>query len=163
MVWLWENSLWSYTTRSRINASYAWWREHTVHICFLFTVPSSGELWVSEPQYRFSWTITYSDWLCVRQILRLCFSGEEKNWKEVFEDQNFCTKGIYRPVRQIRPGSGQLWCEQSSEKQRESVLLAGGACLWEGQGWRQFYGFKLFQKAFWDFSFGDLRLWLWSR
>lgn len=101
----------------------------------------------------------------VCHIWRLCFSGEEKNWEEAFEDQNFCTKGICRPVRQIRPGSRQLWCEQSSEEQRKLpsdwwCVSVGGTGL-EAILWLWISPGIII--IILDFSFGDLRLWLWSK
>lgn len=79
--------------------------------------------------------------------------GEEKNWEEeAFKDQNPCPKGIYISVRQKRQGSKQLWCEWLYEKQRESLLPAGGVYVWEGPGWRQFYGLELFEKDKDDFD-----------
>ena len=79
--------------------------------------------------------------------------GEEKIWEEeAFKDENLCPKGIYRSVRQMRQGSKQIWCEWLCEKQRESLLPAGGVYGWEGRGWRQFYGFELCEKDRDDFD-----------
>lgn len=69
--------------------------------------------------------------------------------ERLVEDQNFCTKGIYRPVRQIRPGCGQLWCEQLRLRSRERKRPSGWRCVSVGgTGLEAILWFWVIQKAF---------------